>query len=377
MKLLAVYSTDNLLGGGELSFTLSVQAIQQLGWRSLALLPGRGPLSESLDKKGIQFAVAPQTSFRADFAARYLFRPHPEWLRIAEQFKPDIIHCNSVRAALYGQAVARALSIPAIFHARIAERHPLIDTFLVRRTATVICTSGAVRHRFPFWVRGRSLKILPNPIDPDFPTQPTARSTQLRRQWLGEKGTHLIGVIGRLSEDKGQAVMIESAADIVKEFPGARFVCIGGKDPAREGYADLLHSMILERKLSAYFCFPGFEHSMGDAYHALDIVAFPTKAEGFGRVAIEAGAARKPLVATDIPALREIVSSKFSEILVSYDPKAFSQAILRLLNDESRRVSIAEALHERVMSEFSFEKHRARLVEIYTSVLHASKRHAK
>ena len=373
MKLLAVYSTDTLLGGGEVSFTLSVQAIQQSGWQSLAVLPGTGSLSEYLDEKKIRFAIAPQVPLRTGLTCQYLFKPHPEWLRIAEEFKPDIIHCNSVRTALYGQAVARALPVPAVFHARIAERHPLIDTFLVHRTAAVICTSETVRRRFPFWVEGGKLKILPNPIDPDFPMQPTARSAQLRREWLGGNGTHLVGVIGRLSEGKGQALIVDSAADIVKELPGVRFVFIGGKDFSKEGYEDILHSMISEKKLAAYFCFAGFEHYMGDAFHALDVVAFPTKSEGFGRVAIEAGAARKALVATDIPAVREIVSSKLNEILVSHNPKAFSQAILKLLKDESNRTILAETLHQRVMGEFSFEKHRAGLVEIYSSVLHRSK----
>ena len=369
MKLLAVYSSEELLGGGELSFTLSLQAIQQCGWELLAIVPGTGPLSEYLNERVIPFVVAPQPALRTGFACRYLFKAHPEWVHIARKFQPDIIHCNSVRTALYGQAVGQALAIPVIFHARIAERHPLIDTFLVRRTQTVICTSEAVRARFPFWVRRDQLKMLPNPIDPAFPTEPTVRSAELRRQWLGDFGTHLIGVIGRLSESKGQALIIDAAEEIVEEFPGARFVLIGAEDPSSRGYAGALRSMISARKLAAHFSFPGFEHSIGDAYQALDIVAFPTIAEGFGRVAVEAGVARKALVATDIPAIREIVSLKLSQFLVSHNPKAFSAAILNLLKDDSNRTAAANALHERVMGEFSLEKHRTRLLEIYASAL--------
>jgi hypothetical protein len=78
MKLLAVYSSDDLLGGGEFSFTISVQAIQQSGWQVLALVPRAGQLSEYLSSKGIPFTKASQTTLRNGLTARFLLQPHPE-----------------------------------------------------------------------------------------------------------------------------------------------------------------------------------------------------------------------------------------------------------------------------------------------------------
>jgi glycosyltransferase involved in cell wall biosynthesis len=52
---------------------------------------------------------------------------------------------------------------------------------------------------------------------------------------------------------------------------------------------------------------------MADAYRALDLVAFPTSSEGFGRVVIEAGAVGRPVVATNLPVLRELMPPDFAK----------------------------------------------------------------
>jgi glycosyltransferase involved in cell wall biosynthesis len=369
-RLLAVYSSGDLLGGGEFSFTLSVQAIQRSGWQVLAMVPRAGQLSEYLASAGIPFVTAPQDTLRSGLTARYLLQPHPKWLSITRDFRPDIIHCNSVRTALYGQAVGHRLSIPTIFHARIMQRERLADPFLIRRTQAVICTSEAVRVRFSRWIASKTLFVLYNAIDPNFPALPSARSLELRTQWLGDSGTHVVGVIGRLSPDKGQSLIIEAAQDVAKQIPGARFVFLGDEDPSHRGYTAVLKSMIDSRGLKSRFVFAGFHAPIGDAYHALDIIAFPTAAEGFGRVAIEAGVARKALVASDIRGLREIIPPAAANVLLPRNAGAFAERIIRLLQDRPYRDEIAQALHDHVMKEFSIEKHRLRLLEIYDDVLH-------
>src|SRR5437867_75908 len=104
MKLLAVYSSNHILGGGEISFTLALTALQRAGVEVLAAVPASGPLSDYLSRSDIRVTVVPQQTLRPGFGVRYLVRPHPKWIALVRQFRPDIIHCNAIRPALYAQA---------------------------------------------------------------------------------------------------------------------------------------------------------------------------------------------------------------------------------------------------------------------------------
>jgi hypothetical protein len=80
MKVLAVYSAAEILGGGEISLTLSLQLIAKSGWDVPAALPGTGPLSDYLRERGIPFVNLPQPAMRGNLNSRYLIFPQPDGL---------------------------------------------------------------------------------------------------------------------------------------------------------------------------------------------------------------------------------------------------------------------------------------------------------
>src|SRR5687767_3667238 len=204
MKILAVYNTDQMLGGGEISFTLSLRLARQLGCEVLALLPGVGPLADHLKKQQIPFVIAPQESFRRGLNIQYLIWPQREWLDVARDFRPDLIHCNAIRSALYAHAVARRLNIPTILHARKSEPNQLVDCFLLLGLDAIVCISQVVRRRFPTWLAPEKLRVIYNAVDLGAFEKKPARAEALRAQWRREEDDLLVGVIGRLSPTKGQ-----------------------------------------------------------------------------------------------------------------------------------------------------------------------------
>src|SRR5580704_14141458 len=105
MKLAAIYGTDRILGGGEISFTLTLKAVQAAGWDVLAVVPGDGPLREYLARNGIPSRILTLESLRRPTHLLRLISPPAEWVNMANQYKPDLIHCNAVRPALYAQAL--------------------------------------------------------------------------------------------------------------------------------------------------------------------------------------------------------------------------------------------------------------------------------
>lgn len=373
MKVLAVYSAEEILGGGEVSFTLSLELVSKSGWDVLAALPGTGHLSGYLQERGIPSVNLPQPSLRGNLNARYLFFPQPDWLQLCRDFRPDLIHCNAVRPALYAQAISRTLRIPTILHARKSERLRWIDPFLVMRLAAIICTSNVVRRRFPLYLGRNKLKVLYNPVDLAQFETPTPQSGELREKWLEGRFGKLVGVIGRLSPVKGQHWIVEAAPEILRSVPGTRFVLVGSEDPSFPGHEQKLHNDIRERGLRDHFVFAGFQTDMASIYHALDLVAFPTSSEGFGRVAIEAGAARRALVTSDIEVLREVISGELEDLTVPLGcVSLLAKRIILLLQDEALRAEVGERLCHHVRSHFGLETHRNELLSVYRELVSPS-----
>src|SRR5690606_24168480 len=143
----------------EISLALSLSGLLQRGIEVRALLPGPGELAAALERRAIPSDFAPQDTLRRGGSVRFLLRPHPDWMAVVRRFRPDVIHCNAVRSALYGQAVGRAVGVPVVFHARTATPDPWFDHFLTAVTARIICTSTAVRQRFPDWLGSDRLVV--------------------------------------------------------------------------------------------------------------------------------------------------------------------------------------------------------------------------
>lgn len=218
LRLLAVYQTDRLLGGGEISFTLTLNAVQSAGREVLALVPAPGPLSDYLTSRNIQFRVAEQGSLRNPLAIRNLIRPPSDWLRIVHDFRPNLIHCSAVCSALYGQAVGRHFGIPAILHARIAASDPA-DPFLIRRLQGIICISAVVQRRFAG--RGHNLtRVIYNAVNSGERQDP-AHALELRKLWQLRGDDLLVGLPIRLSPDKGQVRLIQASPAILQQCPEA------------------------------------------------------------------------------------------------------------------------------------------------------------
>lgn len=368
MKVLAVYSTEQLLGGGEVSFTLSLRAIQSAGCSVLAMVPARGPLYDHLLEQQIVPEVACQQSLRRGLNFRHLIRPRPDWLEIARRFEPDLIHANSVRAALYAQAVARSIGIPCVLHARIADRDRLADLFLLRTLGAIICTSETVRRRFPAFAARAQLFVLPNAVDVERFRTPGPSFQEKRGAWLGD-GQVLVGIVGRLSPKKGQIHAIRAAPFVIHKHPEIRFVFVGEEDPQCPGYRDELLRTVRDRHLDRHFVFAGFEPDMPSAYHALDFVVFPSLSEGFGRVIIEAGAAGKAVLAFDIDAAKELLA-EFSPLLVAAeDESKLAAGILSLIERPDVRAELGARLQRLVETRFGVDRHRDGLLAIYRELV--------
>jgi glycosyltransferase involved in cell wall biosynthesis len=154
---------------------------------------------------------------------------------------------------------------------------------------------------------------------------------------------------------------------VVEHTPTACLL-IAGHDPW--GYGKDLQVLIDELRLTERVRLVGFQSDVPSFLHALDVFAFASRSEGFGQVVIEAMAAGKPVVASKIPPLTEIVADDETGLLVEPEkPQAFAKGLSWLLNrpEEQRLMGIRG--QQRVMRLFSAEKMMTDTVSVYQELV--------
>jgi glycosyltransferase involved in cell wall biosynthesis len=154
---------------------------------------------------------------------------------------------------------------------------------------------------------------------------------------------------------------------VFQQIPNAHLL-ICGHDPW--GYGRTLQALIAELHLNGQVRLVGFQDDVPSFLHALDVFAFASHSEGFGQVVIEAMAAGKPVVASKIPPLTEIVVDGETGLLVEPDdPMAFAHAIAWLLTFPEEAKQMGRGGQERVMHQFSAEVMAEKTLSLYRMLI--------
>lgn len=161
-------------------------------------------------------------------------------------------------------------------------------------------------------------------------------------------GALTITCIGRLSPEKGLGDLLVAAQKLLKVHPGLSFL-IAGTGPLRESLEEQAQALGISGRVQFYGSFP---HSdLGKIMSATDIFTLPSYLEGLPFVIIEAMAYGKPVVATSIGGVGEVVSDQLTGFIVPpREPETLAGALNRLVEDETLRVRMGEAGREKVLS---------------------------
>lgn len=176
-----------------------------------------------------------------------------------------------------------------------------------------------------------------------------------------------IGVVSRLSREKGIDRLIEAAPKILEKYPDTRFLIVG--DGAEK---NPLQTQAEHLGVDHAFTWAGLQpkESLMSYYTQMDIVAIPSRFEGFGLTAIEAMSHAIPVVASRVDGLMEVIEDGTSGVLIdcsTADPFAF--ALISLLENPSRRIELGENAYKRVKATFAYNIYQKTIADIYTQLI--------
>jgi phosphatidylinositol alpha-mannosyltransferase len=267
------------------------------------------------------------------------------WRRVrrlfaAEQF--DVVHVHEPLMPLVPWCAllqARA-PIVATFHTH-RERHRFYSSYgrllapLMRRVAVRIAVSAAAKRTVERHFPGDYL-VIPNGIDTSRFLMPTDRPSS-----MPSSRRHVL-FVGRLEPRKGVEHLIDAMASVQRDAPPVRLVIVGD-GPSRAA----LEARVREASVDA--CFVGRlpDDQLAAHYRAADVVCSPaTGDESFGIVLLEAMAAGRPVVATDIPGYRELVAdgaARGVRLVAAASPLALAAELTSLLRDGALRERLGAA----------------------------------
>jgi glycosyltransferase involved in cell wall biosynthesis len=212
-------------------------------------------------------------------------------------------------------------------------------------------------------VERAKIRIVPNGVDPQ--RFRPANGCEKVKHSLGIDKKQCVLFVGRLIPRKGLPYLIEAAKRIVKERSETAFIIVGN-GPLKNH----LHGYLEKIGLSGNFVFLGDvnDNMLPIIYNCADVFTLPSIQEGQGIALLEAQATAKPVVAFNVGGVNEALVDKESGLLIKPDSNELADAILKLLDDESLRVSMGQKGREFVCNNLSWDICAQKMLQIYREI---------
>jgi glycosyltransferase involved in cell wall biosynthesis len=288
---------------------------------------------------------------------------------LIRRLRPTIVHTHLAKAGTVVRLAARLAGVPIIvhtYHGHVFHSYfsPLKTQFFLNIERTLglfsdrlIAVGDKQRRELIGYRVAPAHKIVAVPLGLEIePMLEVERERGRLRAELGlTAGEVLVGIVARLVPVKAHEVFLEAAARIARAVPGARFLVIGDGERRAE-----LERMVEQLGLSERTRFLGWRRDMRVVYADLDVVALSSLNEGSPVAIIEAMAAGRPVVASDVGGVSEVVTDGQSGLLVPRrDVAALATAVIDLLRDPAGAAKLGAAARAAVYPKYA----SSRLVE--------------
>jgi L-malate glycosyltransferase len=366
------------LGGGEKSMLALMDGLRKAGNDSIVLLAPNGELTESAREKGYRTFPFEFGQIRRSYDPAAWLKGLLELItgvqrmeRVIRDNQINLVHANSLKAAIMGGLAARRAKRPMVFHTRDYLSAGLFGKPLVglayRLAARIIVNSRSVSQLYGS-DPGQKVRVVYNYVNA--PAQlPPERRNEIRAKNGSSRKTFLIGYVGRLHPDKDIETLLEGHRILLGSVPEARLWVVGGAMPGEEDYRCRLERYAGKLGLSEKVVFFGWRKDALELMACFDLLAVPSKKEPFGRVTVEAMLLGIPVVATATGGTLEIINDDLTGLLFTPgDSRQLAQKCLMTLNDPEKTGRMTGLARAEVERKFSAEKYIGGVQKVYESL---------
>ncbi|MFC2163454.1 glycosyltransferase family 4 protein [Acidobacteriota bacterium] len=360
------------LGGGQINLLSLAESLDPQRFDTSVCTGGQGPLVDALREKNIPH-------FCLSFSKRFRRKSLIDIAALLRTQRFDILHTHGGIAGFYGRLASRKSSSPPIVVHTLHGIHYLHyrnillkrlyiyqEKYLSRSTDAVIFVSEADQRK------GTELRLVPsdkqvlikNGIDY------AAYELQSRKHPEDMEGEQpdnhpLVGCVARLHRQKGIPYLLEAVDSIRRSFPEIKVWIVGG-GPQREKLDHLKDRL----GISSYVSLLGEREDVPQLVSRFDVFVLPSLWEGLPYSLLEAAALGKPVVASDIDGVRELIKHEQTGLLVPpRQPLLLADAVVRLLRDRDYALRLGQNLKTAVQNTYTLDRMVSQVQTLYLKLL--------
>jgi glycosyltransferase involved in cell wall biosynthesis len=300
-------------------------------------------------------------------------------VRIIKTAKPNVVHTHTSKAGILGRLAARIVRVPLIVHT--AHGHVFfghfgpvlsriflwIERMFAPLTDRVVALTPGERKDYidlNLYPREKIAKIHSGVDVEKFKQVPVGAVEKKRSLGLEPKGL-MVGFVGWLMPIKGPMHLLKAMENVWRDHDDAGLVFIG------KGELDVdLRAEALKIGANGRVNFLGWRGDIDEIMPIFDIFVLPSLNEGMGRVLVEAMAAGKPIVASNVGGIPDLVQHGHNGLLVPPgDDQALAAAIRQLINDPAKAKMMGQRGRERC-HQFSLAAMIEKIDALYMELLH-------
>lgn len=325
------------------------------------------------------------------------YKAYGDLKKLIRDFKPDIVHTHAAKPGAIGRLAASALKVPVVvhtFHGHVfhsyfnAAKTNLfinIERYLARKSSAIIAISAQQKRELveDFKIApAEKFRIIPLGLDLDaFAEKGEEKRAAFRTEFGLAADEIAIGIIGRLVPVKNHPLFLNALAHVLQHTHKKVKAFIIGDGETRgdlEAAAAQAGIRFSTEKDSAHphpLVFTSWRQDVDTINAGLDIVALTSFNEGTPVSLIEAQAANKPIVATRVGGIGDIVLEGETALLADVqDGTTFARHLLRLVQDDALRQRLGATARQHVAERFSYQRLMRDMSGLYYELLDQKKR---
>jgi len=371
MKVCHVAMGD-LWAGAEVQLLALMKYLVRLpGFEWSVILFNEGRLADELHALPLSLTVISEQS-HGPVAIAY------QLAKIFRKVRPDIVHMHKYKDSILGSIVARGMRVPHVVRVIHGMPEPfrgmqslkmtaylLVDQCVTRRLIDkVIAVSRDIQGALMQILEADHVVCIHNGIDLET-VHIVIQRQEMRRRWHVDDETIVIGTVGRLVPVKGHATLLE-ALHILRTSELHVKLLLVGDGPLRAQ----LEADVIRLGLEQAVIFAGHQEKSYDFINMMDIFVLPSLHEGIPMVLLEALALVRPVIASRVGGIPEVVSHGVSGLLVNpADADALATGLLEMMRDPVKAAAFGDAGRRQVEREFDAGRMANRTAVMYRSLV--------